>query len=77
MNIIENKGHNAGFASERSFGVSVLYWILGTASIYAGMFGIGFLLRLEYATGVSLMIFCLLTLVIMVRGMARLDEEAC
>ena len=70
------KGHNEGFASERSFGLSVFYWLLGTASIYSGMFGIGYLLRLQYFPGLALLLFCAVSLVIMVRGMNRVDLDA-
>ena len=69
------KGHNEGFASERSFGLSIFYWLLGTASIYSGMFGIGYLLRLQPVPGVALLAFCLVSLVIMVRGMNRVDQN--
>jgi solute:Na+ symporter, SSS family len=69
------KGHNTGFSSERSLGLSVYYWLLGTVSIYAGMFGIGHLLRLQYTQGLGLLLLCLVTLVMMLRGMERIDRE--
>ena len=68
-------GHNAGFSSERGLLVSVGYWLLGTVSIYAGMFGIGYLLRLEYATGLVLLVLCLVTLLLMIRGMNGVDRH--
>ncbi len=69
------KGHNSGFDSERGLGLSVFYWLLGTGSIYAGMFGVGYLLRLEYLTGCILLVVCAITLVMMVMGMARVDQQ--
>ena len=68
------KGHNEGYPSERTLGASVVYWLLGTGSIYAGMFGVGYLLRLQYVTGGVLLLLCLVSLIIMVRGMARIDQ---
>ena len=68
------KGHNEGYPSERTLGASVVYWLLGTGSIYAGMFGVGYLLRLQYVTGGVLLVICLVSLVIMVRGMGRIDQ---
>ena len=62
------------FKPERSFAESLLYFALAGISIYAGMFGIGYLLRLEMATGLGLMTLCLLSLVVVVRGMARIDR---
>lgn len=69
------KGHNAGFASERNLGVSIFYWLLGTGSIYAGMFGIGYLLRLEYTIGCTLLVVCVVSMVGMVAGMERIDSQ--
>ena len=68
------RGHNAGFPSERSLGLSVFYWLLGTSSLYAGMFGLGYLLRLEYLTGAMLLTYCALSLGAMVIGMGKIDR---
>jgi Na+/proline symporter len=67
------KGHNAGYAPGRSFGRSVYYWALGTVSIYAGMFGLGYLLRLQPLAGIALLVLSAVTLVLMLRGMGRFD----
>jgi len=61
---------------ERSFGKSIFYWLLGTVSIYASMFGIGYLLRMEYMTGLSLLIFGVISLFFMVRGMGE-SQASC
>ncbi len=68
------RGLNAGYPSERSFAESALYWLAGSVSIYAGMFGVGYLLRLELASGMSLLALCLVTLVFVLRGMGRIDR---
>ncbi|MEH6608997.1 MAG: sodium:solute symporter family protein [Halioglobus sp.] len=68
------KGHNAGFPSERSLGLSVAYWLLGTTSLYAGMFGVGYLLRLEYTIGLLLLAYCAVSLFAMIRGMGKIDR---
>ena len=62
------------FKPERSFAESLLYFALAGVSIYAGMFGVGYLLRLEMAPGLGLMTLCLVTLVVVVRGMGRIDR---
>lgn len=69
------KGHNDGFTSERSFALSVFYFLLGSGSIYAGMFGIGYLLRLEYLIGVTLLVVCIVALLVMILGMARVGRQ--
>jgi hypothetical protein len=69
------KGHNKGFTSERSFALSVFYWLLGTGAIYAAMFGIGYLLRLEYLSGTMLLVFGVAALWYMVRGMSKIDRQ--
>ncbi|MCP3672919.1 MAG: Na+:solute symporter [Gammaproteobacteria bacterium] len=69
------KGHNVGFDSERSFGQSIFYFFLGTFAIYAGMFGIGYLLRLEYLIGISLLGIFSVMIYIMVKGMAKIDNQ--
>jgi len=69
------KGHNKGFASERSLARSVFYWLLGTTAIYASMFGVGYMLRLQYAIGLGLLTFGVVSLVYMVRGMSEVDRR--
>lgn len=64
-----------GYAPERGFAESLVYFLLGSVSIYAGMFGVGFLLRLDTAMGVGLLVLSACSLVIMVRGMARIDSR--
>jgi SSS family solute:Na+ symporter len=60
--------------SERSLGLSVIYWLMGSVSIYSGMYGIGYLLRLQYLPGLALLVLCIVTLVFMVKGMLRVDQ---
>ena len=63
------KGLNQENNSQRSFAKSMLYFISGSIGIYAGMFGTGYLLKLELATGLSLLVLSLVTLLIMIKGM--------
>ncbi len=67
-------GHNHGYSSERGLLASVVYWLTGTVSIYAGMFGIGYLLKLDYLLGSGLLLLCALTLVITVYGINSVDR---
>ncbi|QFU76807.1 sodium transporter [Halioglobus maricola] len=60
---------------ERGFAQSLLYFAMAGLSIYAGMFGVGYLLRLQTAMGVGLLLVCAVSLFIVVRGMARVDAE--
>lgn len=69
------KGHNAGFDSERSLLESVFWWLLGTAGIYAGMFGIGHLLRLEHLAGMLLLLFAVFAIVGTIVGLGRVDAR--
>ena len=48
---------------------------MGGVSIYAGMFGVGYLLRLDYPTGAGLLILSMISLVVMVRGMSRISAD--
>ena len=64
----------AGFEPERNFAESLLYFILAGVSIYAGMFGVGYTLRLETWAGLGLIALSLVSLVIVVRGMGRIDR---
>ncbi|WP_162846123.1 sodium:solute symporter family protein [Seongchinamella sediminis] len=63
-----------GFEPERNFAESLLYFALAGISIYAGMFGIGYALRLETGMGLGLIALSLLSLVVVVRGMGRIDR---
>jgi Na+/proline symporter len=67
--------HSNGYQPERSLAKSFYCWLSGSVSIYAGVFGIGHLLRLEYAIGLSLMLVCLVTLIGMMRGMNEIDTQ--
>jgi len=69
------KGHNKGYDSERSFKLSVFYFLLGTCAIYSGMFGIGYLLRLDYLTGYTLLILFLIMIFVMIKGMSKVDKQ--
>jgi hypothetical protein len=68
------KGHNDGYSSERGLAASLLYWCTGTVSIYAGMFGIGYLLRLETALGLGLLALCAVSLAVTVHGINAIDR---
>ena len=69
------KGHNADYSPERGLAATLAYWCTGTASIYAGMFGLGYLLRLEYGIGLGLMILCAASMLITVRGIEAVDRR--
>ena len=49
---------------------------MGSISIYAGMFGIGFLLRVETGKGIGLLALCLVTLWMTVHGMGKIDRKS-
>lgn len=65
---------NQGYSAPRSFAESILYFVLGSIGIYAGMFGIGYLLRLEYILGFGLIILFLITMFFVIKGMNRINE---
>ena len=67
---------NKDYSAERSFGESMLYFALGTVGIYAGMFGIGYLLKLNYLTAGVLLCLSIITLFIMIRGMTRSERKS-
>lgn len=69
------KGLNKGYDSERSLNISLLFFVTGSAGIYAGMFGLGYLLRLEYVTGIILMVLFVGLLWFTVKGMDKVDQE--
>jgi len=69
------RDYNKESMPERGFVESLLYFLLGCIAIYTGMFGIGYLLRLEYFIGWSLLGVFALSLTIMVRGMNRLERK--
>ena len=65
-----------GLKPERGFAESLFYFALAGVSIYAGMFGLGYLLRLETAVGAGLTALSLLSLVVVIRGMGRIDRSS-
>ncbi len=67
------KDYSEGHAPERSFGLSLWYFCLAGVSIYAGMFGVGYLLRLQTLAGIALLALCGICLAAVVRGMGRID----
>lgn len=69
------KDYSEGHAPERGFGLSLWYFSLAGVSIYAGMFGVGYLLRLQTLAGVALLALCVICLAVVVRGMGRIDVE--
>ena len=60
---------------ERSFAASMLYFVLGSIGIYAGMFGIGYALRLEYVIATVLMVIFAVTMLVVIRGMNKINTE--
>ncbi len=69
------KDLNQGYSAPRSFAESMLYFILGSIGIYAGMFGIGYLLRLEYLTGIGFIILFISTMGFVIRGMNKISVK--
>lgn len=67
-------GHNDGYSSERGLLASLIYWCTGTVSIYAGMFGIGYLLKLNYGVGGALLLLCVVCLIFTVNGINSVDR---
>lgn len=67
------KGLNKGYSAERSLGESLLYFATGSISIYCGMFGLGYLLRLEYLLGGGLLVLFVGLLYFTVKGMEKVD----
>lgn len=61
-------------AAERRLGETIVYWLLGTVSIYTGMFGIGHFLKANLGLGIGLSLVSAITLVIMLWGMGRIDR---
>jgi Na+/proline symporter len=61
--------------TERKLGETVVYWLLGTLSIYTGMFGLGFLLRAEPIKAVALIAVSAVTMVLLLKGMGRIDRH--
>jgi solute:Na+ symporter, SSS family len=70
------KDYSEGYAPERGFGLSLWYFALAGVSIYSGMFGVGYLLRLDTVLGVALLALCACSLFIVVRGMGRIDAAS-
>jgi SSS family solute:Na+ symporter len=68
------KEYGSTSKSERRLGETVIYWILGTISIYTGMFGIGFVLRNDWTEGLISIAVSALTLIAMLKGMSRIDK---
>ncbi len=69
------KGLNVGYSAERSLAESFLYFATGSISIYAGMFGLGYLLRLEYLVGSILMVIFVGLLWYTIVGMGKIDQK--
>ena len=57
------------------FGLSVVYFFLGCIGLYAGMFGLGYLIRLETSIGLILIAVSALTLILMLRGLTKLQTK--
>ncbi|EEB76847.1 putative transporter, SSS family [marine gamma proteobacterium HTCC2148] len=69
------KNYAEGFAPERSFVQSLKYFALAGVSIYAGMFGVGYMLRLQTWLGLGLLALCVVCLVLVIRGMGQIDAD--
>ena len=55
---------------------SLFLWLMGTGSIYAGLFGAGFVVRAEWDVGAGLLAFFLIGIWMTVKGMKRLYANA-
>jgi Na+/proline symporter len=66
---------NKGYSAPRSFAESMIYFVLGSIGIYAGMFGFGYFLRLEYLLGSGLLTVFLILMFIVIKGMNRISEQ--
>ncbi|MEE9448082.1 MAG: sodium:solute symporter family protein [Arenicellales bacterium] len=61
---------NNNYTAERSFAKSMLYLFLGCIGIYAGIFGIGYLVKLQLMTGGLLVVLSIIAFGWMIKGMA-------
>lgn len=69
------KGYNKGYDSERSLNSSLIFFVTGSAGIYAGMFGLGYLLRLEIVTGLILIALFVGLLFYTIKGLDQVDQK--
>jgi Na+/proline symporter len=69
------KGYTSNYSSERSLKESLLYFATGSAGIYAGMFGLGYLLRLEIVIGIVLLVIFAGLMFFTVKGMDKVDQK--
>jgi hypothetical protein len=66
---------SGSYQAERSLAKSILYFMAGSISIYAGLFGIGYLLQANYIVGISLIMTFFATLFIVIRGMRQIEQQ--
>lgn len=69
------RGLNDGYSGQRRFKDSMLYFVLGTTGIYAGMFGIGYLLKLDYSVGFALIALFVFTTLFVIKGMNKIETR--
>ncbi|MEL0315977.1 MAG: hypothetical protein VW983_13165, partial [Halieaceae bacterium] len=64
---------SSGLSGGRSLNYLLLSCLISIVSIYAGIFGIGFLLRLEPMKGLPLVAVSIATLIVLIRRMNAID----
>lgn len=68
------RGMNKKGNKQRSIKFGVVLWLIGTLSIYAVMFGLGFLVRMEFARGASVLVIGIIAMVLMILGLRKADK---
>ena len=64
---------SSGLSGGRSLNYLLLSCLISVVSIYAGLFGVGFLLRLEPMKGLPLVAVSIGTLIVLIRRMDAID----
>ncbi len=68
------KGMNKNGNKQRSIKFGVLLWLVGTFSVYGIMFGLGFLVRLEIAKSVVVLLLGIASMVFLVWGLRQANK---
>lgn len=68
------KNLNQGHPALRNFRDSAIYFILGCVGLYSGMFGLGFLLKLEFTLGLGLIFIFVVSMIAMIKGMNKITD---
>ncbi len=66
---------NTEHPARRNFRDSCFYFLLGCVGLYSGMFGLGYLLKLDYILGGSLLITFVISMFLMIKGMNRISSN--